>query len=75
MPVLSVERDFDTKKEPLDVEQFGMRHRSAVKYVSQTRDAVALIVSQDGPVTGIWWDDRVLVRSGTRLVNANIPWS
>jgi hypothetical protein len=74
--VLSKSEDFGSSVKPLDVEQFGMRHRSALKYVSQHPGAVALVVSQDGPISGIWAENgSVLVRSGARLVNANLPWS
>lgn len=63
-------------RRPLNVEHFGMRHRSAVKLVSQYREAVVLVVSQDGPVSGVWGDSEgIYVRRGLRLVNANLPWA
>ncbi|HEV2551374.1 MAG TPA: hypothetical protein VGU20_28955 [Stellaceae bacterium] len=63
--------------EPVDVEQFGMRHRSAVNLVSQHRRYHVLVVSQDGPISAIWSkDDRVLVRTGIiSLTNLNMPWA
>lgn len=42
------------KLDALDVEQFGMRHRSAIKLVSQCPDLLILVVSQDGPVSAVW---------------------
>lgn len=61
---------------PLDVEQFGMRHRSAIKLVSQQNDLRVLVVSQDGPISAVWWDkQQVFVRRGVSLVNMNIPWA
>lgn len=71
-----VTHEIPKQRTKLAVEQFGMRHRSAVKFVSQCIDAVALVVSQDGPISGVWADeDSVYVRRGVRLVNANLPWT
>lgn len=72
------------KGSPLDVEQFGMRHRSAVKLVSRGQQYYALVISQDGPVSAVWPDflnplrpgtRRMFVRKGVNFVNANMPWS
>lgn len=74
--VREVAREMSKRHRKLDVEQFGMRHRSAVKFASHCRDAVVLVVSQDGPITGVWTDGEcVNVRRGVRLVNANLPWA
>lgn len=74
--VLEIDKDFDTKPRALDVEQFGMRHRSAVKFASQCSGAVLLVVSQDGPISGIWGEAKIVrVRKGVRLVNMNLPWA
>lgn len=35
----------------------GTRHQSAVRFVAATRSAVAIVVSQDGPVSVIAWDE------------------
>lgn len=60
----------------LDVTEFGMRHRSAVKLASQDPTYTALVISQDGPVSGIWRKDKkVLVRRDVNLVNMNMPWA
>jgi hypothetical protein len=37
----------------------GMRHQSAAHFVSENRDAIALVVSQDGNVTAFVWSDKV----------------
>jgi hypothetical protein len=73
--VYEVLQEIPSRKRRLDVEQFGMRHRSAVKFVSQHEGAVAIIVSQDGPVSIVWSESgNVFVRHGVRIVNSNIPW-
>jgi len=70
--VHEIRREYRT----LDVEQFGMRHRSAIKLASHLKNAVTLIVSQDGPVSAVWGDgSSVFVYKGVRLVNANAPWA
>lgn len=74
--VCEVLKELGREHRELDVEQFGMRHRSALKLASQLRDAVVLVVSQDGPISGVWADaERVYLRRGVRLVNANLPWA
>lgn len=61
---------------PLDLEIFGLRHRSAVKLVSKSPSYVEIVVSQDGPISLIWSKDgTVIVRRGARLVNNNMPWA
>jgi hypothetical protein len=74
--VFKVEREMPRRSKPLEIEESGMRHRSAIKLVSQLREAVALVVSQDGPISGVWSDDgTVFVRAGVRLVNMNLPFA
>ena len=74
--VFDVAHEARRKHRSLDVEQFGMRHRSAIKFVGHCEGAVALVASQDGPVSGIWADGgRVYVKRGLQLVNANLPWA
>lgn len=59
-----------------DVEQFGMRHRAAVKLSSRMPGTRILAVSQDGPITAIWREGtNVLVKTGVSLANLNLPWS
>lgn len=68
--------EMNRKYRRLDLEQFGMRHRSAIKLISHARDARALVISQDGPITAIWkQEDKVIVRKGVNLVNMNMPWA
>lgn len=65
--------------ERLDVEMFGMRHRSAVKLVSQHPEVRVLVVSQDGPISAVWsdpaWGPQVLFRKGINLASADLPWA
>nr|CRH05339.1 Conserved protein of unknown function [Candidatus Magnetococcus massalia] len=50
----------------VDLTQYGTRHSSAVGFIGKIPDAVAFVLSQDGPVAGItgkdrdalyWWPD------------------
>lgn len=46
-----------------DIEQFGMRHRSALKACGALAGAFAFVVSQDGDVALVWADgERVMIR-------------
>lgn len=59
-----------------DIEQFGMRHRSAIKLVSKLQSTRVLAVSQDGPISAVWAKDgEVKIRKGVPLGNMNIPWA
>ena len=59
-----------------DVEQFGMRRRSAVKLASRQERFVVLTVSQDGPISAIWREKQdVFVKRGVSLANMNMPWT
>jgi hypothetical protein len=62
---------------PLNVEEFGLRHRSAIKLVSQKPEYYVLVISQDGPISVVWSDEDTLVnvRRGANLVNLNMPWA
>jgi hypothetical protein len=74
--VLQVVDEMRQKYQSCDVEQFGMRHRSAVKLVSKLPTACVLAISQDGPVSAVSSDgNSVLVRKGVPLGNLNIPWA
>ncbi len=60
----------------LDVENFGMRHRSAIKLVSQQPRYCILVVSQDGPISTVWSENGlVFVQKTLNLVNLNFPWA
>ncbi|OSM05096.1 hypothetical protein MAIT1_03239 [Magnetofaba australis IT-1] len=50
----------------VDLHQYGTRHNSAVNFIGKNHDAVAFVLSQDGPIAGItgkdgdtlyWWPD------------------
>ncbi|MEO5367676.1 MAG: hypothetical protein H7831_15230 [Magnetococcus sp. WYHC-3] len=51
----------------VDLRRYGTRHGSAVNFVGKVNEAVAFVISQDGPITGItsksggerlyWWPD------------------
>jgi hypothetical protein len=58
----------------LNVEQFGQRHRSAIKLVSCEEQYSVLVISQDGPIRVVGSEKKgvVNVRKGANLVNANM---
>ena len=56
-----------------DSEAFGMRHRSAVRFVGAVEGAVAFIVSQDGVISFCWKDQgRTLLKRNINCTNPNI---
>lgn len=58
----------------LDSESFGMRHRSATRFVGATEDTCAIIASQDGRVSFCWKrDGRVLLKRDVSTTNPNMP--
>ena len=74
--VFEVVDEMAGKHRKLDAEQFGQRHRSAIKLASQDAAFRVLVISQDGPISAIWPDDkRVFVKKGVNLVNINMPWA
>ena len=74
--VLEVESEMTKAPVKCDIEQFGMRHRSAIKLASQCDGAVVLTISQDGPISGVWKKGEcVLVKKGVALANLNMPWA
>lgn len=62
---------------PLNVEQFGHRHRSAIKLVSQVPITTVLVISQDGPITVVRSDKKSIVdvRRGANFANMNMPFA
>lgn len=63
----------DKKRDELDSESFGMRHRSAVRFVGAITSAVAFIVSQDGTVSFCWKQDgKVYIKRGVNTSNPNM---
>ncbi len=60
----------------LDSESFGMRHRSAVRFVGATPCAVGFVVSQDGTVSFTWSKDgAVYIKRGVNIANPNMAGS
>jgi hypothetical protein len=59
--------------EELDSDQFGMRHRSAMRLCSTVSDIVAFVVSQDGGVSLVWNDrGEVCFKPGIKTTNVNM---
>jgi hypothetical protein len=57
----------------VDGESFGMRHRSALRFVASTDHTAAFVVSQDGQVSLFWkHHDRVLMRRNVNTANPNM---
>jgi hypothetical protein len=76
MPVSQVTDEMRGDSRSCDIEQFGMRHRSAIKLVSKLPSTRVLAVSQDGPISAVWAKDgEGKVRKGVPLGNMNIPWA
>jgi hypothetical protein len=75
MKAFEVLDEIRKKTKKLDPEQFGMRHRSAIKLISQEPRYRVLTISQDGPVSVVWSEaGSVQLRRGLSLVNRNMPW-
>jgi len=57
----------------VDGESFGMRHRSALRFVGATERTAAFVVSQDGQVSLFWkHDGRVLMKRNVNTANPNM---
>jgi hypothetical protein len=57
----------------VDVESFGMRHRSALRCIGAAEGAAAFVVSQDGTVTFVWKQDgRLLLKRNVNTSNPNM---
>lgn len=58
---------------PLDSEQFGMRHRSAMRLCSVAPQTAVFVASQDGGVSLVWNDNGVVCfRQNINTTNANM---
>lgn len=53
---------------PMDIEQFGLRHRSALKLVSRQGRYTAIVISQDGPISVVWMNRGGRKRKERRLL-------
>lgn len=61
---------------PMDSEQFGMRHRSAMRLVTACPDAAVFVVSQDGGVSLVFnHQDRVFFRRNISTTNAHMAFT
>lgn len=68
--------EFPDDLQECNIQQFGMRHRSAVKLASRTDAYRVIAVSQDGPISGIYKKgERVFVEKGISTTNRNLPWA
>ncbi len=64
----------DRDKKILDTEAFGMRHRSAARFVAATPGSSAIIVSQDGRVSFCWRSlGETYLKRGVNTANPNVP--
>lgn len=71
--VYKVSEPMSKKREELDSEQFGMRHRSAMRLCSAVRDLAVFVVSQDGGVSLVWNDKgEACFKSGLKTTNVNM---
>lgn len=74
--IVEITHELQNSSRPMDIEQFGLRHRSAIKLVSKQPEYTAIVVSQDGPISVVWSrEGRVNVRKGVQLTNLNMPWA
>ena len=68
-----VRHPMDNENEILDSEQFGMRHRSAIKLCSRCDDLLAFIISQDRGISLVWnKDGKIFVKSDIKTINLNM---
>lgn len=73
MPVYRATGPFEDGATEVRVEDFGMRHRSAIKLCARSSGVVVFVVSQDGEISLCWSrDGQVRIRRGISLVNANM---
>lgn len=60
-------------KEEFDSEQFGMRHRSAMRLCSVVRDLAVFVISQDGGISLVWNDHgKTCFKSELKTTNMNL---
>lgn len=58
---------------PLDSEQFGMRHRSAMRLCAAVPDIAVIVVSQDGAISLVWnQEGEVWFRQGITTTHATL---
>ena len=71
--VYKVDQPMSNENEELDSEQFGMRHRSAIRLCSNTNDVAVFVVSQDGGTSLVWNKERkVYFKPDIKTTNMNM---
>ncbi len=71
--VYEVKEPLEKQESERDSEQFGMRHRSAMRLCAAVSDLVIFVISQDGGVSLVWNDGgEVCFRTGIRIMNRNM---
>lgn len=71
--VYKVKQPMNEAHEELDSEQFGMRHRSAIKLCLQCDDIIVFVVSQDGGIRLVWnKEGKVYLKSDIKTTNLNM---
>jgi len=71
--VFKVSDPIGKTREELDSEQFGMRHRSAMRLCSMVPELVVFVISQDGGVSLVWNDKGdTCFKSGLKTTNINM---
>jgi hypothetical protein len=76
VPVYEVQGLSLSRAELLDSEQFGMRHRSAMRLCAATPDAAVFVVSQDGGVSLVFHHQgQVYFRRNINTTNAGMVFS
>ncbi len=71
--VYKVRQYMENNNDELDSEQFGMRHRSAIKLCSICEDVVAFVISQDCNISLGWSKEgKVFFKSDIKTSNLNM---
>ena len=71
--VYKVNQPISEENEELDSEQFGMRHRSAIRLCSNTSDVVVFVISQDGGTSLVWnKEGKVFFKPDIKTTNMNM---
>ena len=71
--VYKVRQYMENNNDELELEQFGMRHRSAIKLCSICEGVIAFVISQDGNISLVWnKDGKVFFKSDIKTSNLNM---
>ena len=71
--VYKINQSIARENEELDSEQFGMRHRSAIRLCANTSDVVVFVISQDGVTNLVWSSDgKVYFKPDIKTTNMNM---